>query len=253
MLRLLAFSALLLGALQSQAFDHTHASWDAMLKKYVTETGPASTVNYKGWKSDTGSLDQYLASLSAVTKAQYDSWTEDQKMAFLINAYNAFTVKLILNHYPVKSIKKIGGVFSSPWKQKFFKLLGEDKHLDNIEHDILRKDFKEARIHFGVVCASIGCPKLQNEAFVPQKLREQLEAGAKEFLADTSRNKWTKESNKLEISNIFKWFKEDFIKETGSVAAWVAPRMGKTPDEVEMIKKAKVGHLDYDWNINETP
>lgn len=247
---IITFSSFLFSA-QSFAFDHSHKAWDVLLKKYVKVAGPASTVDYKTWKTETGALDTYLAELSGVAKSTYDSWTENQKMAFLLNAYNGYTIRLILNNYPVKSIKKIGGLFSSPWKQKFFKLFGEEKHLDGIEHDMLRKDFKEARVHFGVVCASIGCPQLRKDAFTPDKVREQLEAGAVAFLSDTSRNRWNKEKGELELSNIFKWFSEDFTKEAPSVGAWVSKRMSKDPAEIEKISNAKISHLDYDWNLNE--
>ncbi len=234
------------------AFDHTHATWDKFLKQYVTVKDSISTVNYKGAKSDRKGLDQYLTTVEAVTPADYGKFTDPQKLAFLINAYNAFTVKLILDNYPVKSIKDLGGTFSSPWKKKFFKFFGEESHLDNIEHDHIRKEFNEPRIHFAVVCASKGCPALWNEAFTPEKMETQLERNARAFLKDSQRNRFNVEKNRFEVSKIFDWYGKDFEKKFGSVQNFLAPRMGKTPAEETKMKEAKIDHTDYDWTLNET-
>lgn len=248
----LALTFSLLVSSQAYSFDHSYAEWDKMLKSYVVMNGPISTVKYKAWKADRAGLDNFTNSLSAVSKADYNKWNDKQKLSFLINTYNAFTVKLILDNYPVKSIKDLGSFLKSPWKKKFFKLFGEDSYLDYVEHEVIRKDFKESRIHFAVVCASIGCPQLLNEAFTEAKIDAQLEAGAKAFLSDSTRNRWNKEKNLLELSSIFKWYGDDFKKSDGSVQNFVSTRMGKDSTEIEMIKKAKIDFLSYDWNLNES-
>lgn len=231
------------------AFDHTHAAWDRWLKKYVAVNGAATTVDYKGAKADPTALKAYTQSLQEVTAQQYKTFEDKEKMAFVINAYNAFTVNLIVDSYPVKSIKDLGGIFTSPWKKRFFRFLGEEQHLDYLEHSLLRKDWQEPRIHFAVNCASKGCPALRNEAFVASKLEMQLEAAAKTFLGDTSRNRYDAAQNTLWLSKIFDWYGEDFVKKAGSVQAFVSTRM---PGDAAKLAKAKVEFSAYDWNLNET-
>ena len=169
--QILTFSTLVLasGTEKSDPIDHDHQAWTVFLKRHVKMGENASTVNYKAIKSGPSSLTEYLLSVEGVSQEDFDHFSENEKLAFLINAYNAFTVKLIVDHYPVKSIKDIGSFLSSPWKKKFFRLLGKERHLDNIEHDMIRKQFNEPRIHFAVNCASIGCPALQDEAFVASR------------------------------------------------------------------------------------
>ena len=235
------------------AFDHTHAAWGKWLKQFANVNGPSTTVNYKAAKAEPNMLKPYLKTLEAVTKAEHDGFTDPQKMSFLINAYNAFTVSIVTDNYPIKSIKDLGGLFSSPWKKKFFTLFGEEQNLDNIEHDRLRKEWAEPRVHFALVCASKGCPALRGEAYVATKLEEQLEAAAKLFLNDTSRNRWDQAENKLYLSKVFDWYAGDFIKKSGSVQSFVTPRMATVPANAAKMAKAQIGYLDYDWTLNETP
>ena len=183
----------------AQSFDHSYAAYDAQLKKHVKwlPDGKQSRVNYKGFAAERAELTKTLDSLSAVTPAQFATFNKEQQMAFLINAYNAFTVELILAKYPdVKSIKDLGSTFSSPWKKSFFKLLGEERNLDWIEHDKLRPTgkniinggYQDPRIHVAIVCASIGCPALPPEAFTATKLDAQLESGMVEFVLEWQRH-----------------------------------------------------------------
>lgn len=232
-------------------FDHQHEAWTRWLGKYAKVQGPVTLVGYKAARAEKSSLDAYTASLAAVSKAQYESFSQPQRLAFLINAYNAFTVKLLLDNEPVSSIKDLGGLFSSPWKKKFFKLFGEEYSLDQIEHETIRKQFAEPRIHMALVCASKGCPQLRGEAFVSEKLETQLEEQVRSFLSDRERNRWDPKTGKLYVSKIFDWYGEDFLKKDGSVGAFLAPRMGSTPQEQESIRKAKISFLDYDWSLNE--
>ena len=148
-------------------------------------------------------------------EAEFDAWTKPQQQAFLINAYNAFTVELILTRYPdLKSIRDFGSVFGNPWKDKFFTLFGQPSYLDFIEHETLRKEgvYDDPRVHVAVVCASIGCPMLRNEAFTADNLEAQLDDAMRRFLSDRTRNRYNPQSKKLEISKIFDWYGKDFEK-----------------------------------------
>ena len=252
-------------------FDHSHKAWDALLKKniVVVQGGKTSQARYAGFKQEEAALKAYTESLSKVTEAEFKAFSKTQQMAFLINAYNALTVQLILTKYPdLKSIKDLGGAFSSPWKQKFFKLMGNDSTLDQIEHEMLRKKgvYDEPRVHYAVNCASIGCPALREEAFTADKLDAQLEEQARRFLSDRSRNRYNAQNESLEVSKIFDWFKEDWqsgYKGIGKDQSPVTSReqffgkyaalLSDKPDEQKLISEGKVPirFLDYDWNLND--
>ena len=167
--------ALLLSANAARAFDHTHGAWTALLKKHVRISEGQSKVDYVGFKRDLNGLGGYLHLLSNVTKPEFAAFTREQKMAFLINAYNAFTVKIVVQHYPLKSIKDIGSLFKNTWKIKFIKLFADEMSLDEIEQEYLRKDYKEPRVHFALNCGALGCPALRAEAYTPEQLNAQLD------------------------------------------------------------------------------
>ncbi|MGE3759221.1 MAG: DUF547 domain-containing protein [Pseudobdellovibrionaceae bacterium] len=237
----------------SGRFDQTHSMWTQFLQKHVKKSAHSSTVNYKEIKRDPSKLETYLKALESVSQDEFNRFSNDERLAFLINSYNAFTVKLIVDHYPVKSIKDIGSLFSSPWKKKFFRLLGEERSLDNIEHDMIRKQFNEPRIHFAVNCASVGCPALRDEAFVASGLDKQLEDASVSFLSDKTRNRYNPETKKLELSSIFKWYGSDFPKKYGSLEAFLATRITSNPEYQKLVqeKKVNISYLDYDWSLNE--
>lgn len=264
----LALAAMLFASIASaQSFDQSHATFTVLLKKHVVviDGGKSSKLKYAELKKDQPQLKAYLDSLSKVTEAEFNVWTKPQQMAFLINAYNGFTLELILQNYPVKSIKDIGGVFDNRWKRKFFKLLGQDAFLDKIEHEILRKPgaYNEVRVHYAVNCASIGCPPLREEAFVADRLDKQLEEQAVRFLSDRSRNRYA--NGKLDVSKIFDWFKEDWasgytgfdgktpaIKSREDYFARYAKQLADSLADQQKIADGKVpiSTLDYDWNLN---
>lgn len=245
-------------------FDHSHAAWTPLLKKHVVvqRGGQASQVRYAAFAADRAALKAYLATLSAVSPAQFDTFTKPQRMAFLINAYNAFTVELILTKYPdLQSIKDLGSVFSSPWKPKIVPLLGTMVSLDNIEHDMLRARgrYDDPRVHFAVNCASIGCPALREEAFVAERLDAQLDEQSRRFMADRSRNRWNAQAGRAEVSKIFDWFGEDFRlghRGIASLNAFIsrhAEQMADAPADREKLRSGTfdVGFLDYDWKLND--
>jgi hypothetical protein len=249
-----------LAAHAQAGFDHTYAAWDALLKKHVRwlPDGKQSRANYKGFATDRAALKAVLDTMSAVPKATFDGWSKPQQMAFLINAYNAFTVEIILTKYPdIKSIKELGLFNRGPWKNEFFTLLGSKRHLDWIEHEQLRPIYKEPRIHAAVNCASIGCPALRDEAFTAAKLEAQLEDGMRRFMGDRTRNRV--KGDKVEINSIFKWFREDFEKGYGGfnkiedMLAKYAEQLSDVSAEQAALKAKtlSVSHLDYDWSLND--
>jgi Protein of unknown function, DUF547 len=246
----------------AQSFDHSHAAWTALLKKHVVllEGGKASQLRYAGMAADRAALKAYLAQLSAVDAASFEAFGKPQQMAFLINAYNAFTVELILTRYPkLESIRDLGGLLSKPWSIKFVPLLGTTLTLDDIEHDRLRARgrYDDPRIHFAVNCASIGCPMLREEAFVAERLDAQLEEQAQRFLADRSRNRLR--DGKLEVSKIFDWYGGDFKlghRGIGSLPAFLARhanQLADAPADRERIRSQSVpvSFIDYDWALND--
>ncbi|MEO7444805.1 MAG: DUF547 domain-containing protein [Ferruginibacter sp.] len=221
----------------------SHDQWTKVLGKYVNEAG---LVNYKGLLKDKASLDAYLKTLS--DNPPKDSWSKEEQMAFWINAYNAFTIDLILQHYPVKSIKDIGASIKIPfvstgWDIKFINIGGKKYDLNNIEHGILRKKFDDPRIHFALVCASMSCPKLRNEAYTAAKINQQLEAAGKDFLNDKSKNDIT--SSRARISNYFSWYKRDFTDKSS------LPDFINKYSNTKMNGNTKISYLDYNWSLNE--
>ena len=245
------------------ALDQTHSGFDVLLKKHVSYNalGTATSVNYKGFAADRPALKSVLEQYASVSKAEYDAMKRDEKLAYLINVYNANTIELILTKYPdLKSIKDIGGVFGKPWTVKFVQLFGQSQHLDHVEHELIRAPgvFDEPRVHFLVNCASIGCPALRPEAITAQKLDAQLEDGTRRFLRDKTRNRFNAQSGKLEVSKIFDWFKVDWTRGTKGITsrevffAKYADLLADDAPGQALVKegKAGIGHLDYDWSLN---
>ncbi|UJP64776.1 DUF547 domain-containing protein [Mongoliitalea daihaiensis] len=222
----------------------SHEIWDKLLQTHVSVDGK---VNYQGFIQDKNKLQVYLDNLSQHAPDR-KTWTQNEQLAYWINAYNAFTVKLIIDHYPLKSIQDLQPKLNIPlvntvWNLEFFEIGGKKASLDEIEHKILRKEFDEPRIHFAINCASFSCPKLLNEAFMPAKLEKQLQATAVDFINDPKRNKIS--ANAVEISQIFSWFKGDFTK-NGSIIDYL-----NQYSAIKINPKAKVSHLSYDWSLNE--
>jgi len=222
----------------------SHEKWNALLGKHVSASG---AVNYAGFQKDSVALNEYLKLLSAYDpNSEYLS--EDARKAFWINAYNAFTVKLVIKHYPLKSIRDLGSKIKikdakSPWDLKFISIDGQLLSLNHIEHEILRKKFSDPRIHFAINCASVSCPVLLNAAFNADRLEAQLNAQARIFINDKSKNKIA--ADKLQISQLWQWFEGDFTK-NGDLISY----LNKFSD-IKISKKAKIGYLEYDWNLNK--
>jgi hypothetical protein len=242
-LLLLAFAC----AAQAQGFDHAHGTWDALLAKHVVllDGGKASQLNYQGMAKDRAALTEYLHALSRVGEREFEGWSRAEQVAFLINAYNAYTVEKILMRYPdIRSIWDFGKIFGNPFRDEFFSLLGRSMSLDGIEHGILRKRYREPRIHYAVNCASIGCPMLREEAYLAARLDEQLEEQARRFLSDRTRNRYR--DARLEVSKIFDWYKEDFEPRAEYFARY-AGILG-----IPQGASPRLAFLDYDWALNDS-
>lgn len=240
-------------SLVAEAFDHTHSKFAEVLRESVVESGSRTFVRYQLLKDHPQKLGSYLERLSRVTQNEYEAFNSEQKLSFLINAYNAFTLKLIADNYPVKTIRKIGGLFGSPWKISFFSLLGEKRHLDEVEHGLIRKYFDEPRIHFAVNCASIGCPVLSKEPYVASKLEAQLARAAKVFLADSSRNRVEHGKSKtVVLSKIFDWYGDDFRKNGRTLETFLAENFPRTNSSAAVLSgEYEIEYSEYDWSLND--
>ena len=211
----------------------SHDQWDQLLRKHVSAAGK---VNYKGFKADLSKLDAYLKNLQ--DNPIESKWSRNQKMAYWVNAYNAFTVKLIVDNYPTSSITKLHG--GKPWDASWIKIAGKSYSLNNIENDILRPQYKDARIHFAVNCAARSCPPILNRAWTSENLNRYFEKQAKAFINNTKYNKIS--ADNVEISKIFEWYAADF----GSITEYL-----NKYSSTKVKPGAKVTYMEYDWNLNE--
>jgi hypothetical protein len=245
----LLFAACALFAPAARAFDHTHAAFDRVLKAHVH----AGLVSYAALKAAPGPLDHYLAQLAAVPAGEFDTWPEPERLAYLINLYNAATLKLIVENYPTKSIRRIGWLPGAAWKQEGVTLFGKKVSLDHVEHGLIRQNFRDARVHFALVCAARGCPPLRGEAFVAVRLDDQLGEQGRIFLGQTDKNSVDAAKRVLHLSAIFKWFSGDFEAESGSVVKFITPFFSAEAQRALAAGDFKVEFTDYDWSLNEQP
>lgn len=217
------------GGKASKAVD----SWDQLVRKYVT---PGGLVDYAALKDDREFAKTIL--MFSAQEPNTERWTEEQQLAYWINVYNAFTVKLIVDHMPIESIKDI----DDAWKLEFIKLGDNTFSLDQIEHEIIRKQFDEPRVHFALNCASFSCPVLPNRALKAEDLDETLDRLTKDFLNDIHRNRIS--ARKADVSELFEWFAEDF-ESVGGVRAFIEKHRGKAIDpDLELT------YIKYDWRLN---
>ncbi|PSJ17673.1 DUF547 domain-containing protein [Nitrosomonas supralitoralis] len=264
MKRLLLAFALLVSANTVLAAEFDHSVWNGLLQNHVQmiNHGQASQVDYTGLLQKRAVLHTYLSQLSAINANEFSAWSRSERLAFLINAYNAYTVDLILTRYPrLDSIKDLGSLLQNPWKKSFVPLFDKMLSLDDIEHGMIRKpgDYNEPRIHFAVNCASISCPGLLNEAYIGTKLESQLETVTRAFLADRSRNRYNVTTGRLEVSKIFDWYREDFERgwkgwnKLDQFFAHYVDSLADTPETKALIIAGgiKIRFLDYDWALNE--
>jgi hypothetical protein len=243
-----ALSAMLAGGgAAGDSFDHMHKHWTDVLHRFVVN----GSVDYAGLKADRSSLDGYLSELAAVTLREFQSWNANQQLAFLINLYNAETVQLIVDHYPVDSIKDIGGFLTKPWDLQCVHLFGKTVTLDTIEHGMIRKNYKEPRIHFVLVCAARGCPPLRSEAYVADRLDAQLDDQVLVFLNTPEKNRIDLENKALYLSPIFKWYGDDFQKYSRSVQYFLSHYYPKEYERALRDGAYEIYYTDYDWSLND--
>lgn len=232
------------------AFLARHVAWNA--------AGTATSVDYASVRRNRGELQRLLNAFSRITLSEFEPWPLTARQAFLINAYNVWTLALIADApADTGSIKDLGGFLQSPWKKAFIPFLGETRSLDDIEHGLLRgaPDFDEPRIHFAVNCASIGCPALRPEAYTADRWDAQLDDQARRFLRDRTRNRvLERDPFRVGISSIFDWYDSDFAS-AGGVHGFLArypDALGLTPAETAALRRddARIEFLDYDWRLN---
>lgn len=264
LLRMLLLACLLVSPVRaaSPAPDHAQSDFDALLRAHVhwNATGTSTTVDYAGFKRDRARLRAYLAAAARIDAHEFAAWPQRRRQAFLINVYNAATVDLVLSRYPdLDSIKALGGLFSSPWKQPLVPLLGKVRSLDEIEHGLLRgaSDYRDVRIHFAVNCASVGCPALRPEAYVDERLDAQLDDQTRRFLRDRSRNVYDAGDGVLRVSKIFDWYAGDFDRLEGGVAAFLARHgsdLGLDDATTRRLaaRQLPVDFGKYDWSLNRS-
>jgi hypothetical protein len=253
----------------SLAANFSYGDYAAALKAFVNDQG---MVNYRGLKASPQQLNAFVAALGQVDPQVYRGWGDKEKIAFWINAYNALTLKAIIDHYPIQSsffgsfayprnsIRQIPGV----WDKLRFRVMGREMTLDEIEHATLRKEFNEPRIHLALVCAAMGCPPLRNEPYIGKKLDQQLDDQARHFLANPRKFAINRDQSKVYLSPIFKWFGEDFVKTYGTdrefakfspaeraVLNYFVKFVNEKDREYLLQGSYAISYLDYDWSLNE--
>ncbi len=257
------------GAAEGEKAGFDHSDYAAVLKAYVNDNG---MVNYKAMKANPDKLESFLNRIARLDKRTYQGWSPDEKIAFWINAYNGITLKVIIDHYPIKaswaaslrypknSIRQIDGA----WDELKHSVMGRAMTLDDIEHETLRKDFEEPRIHVALVCAAMGCPPLRNEPYVGKRLKAQFADQLRSFLRNPKKFKIDRNKGRVYISPIFKWFGEDFEKKYATdtkfsehsrteraVLKYVSERLDETQARHLAQAKYDIKYLDYDWSLNE--
>ncbi|MEP4892520.1 MAG: DUF547 domain-containing protein [Aliiglaciecola sp.] len=262
-------------------FNHRYDNFNQLLTQVVkvSDDKKQTRVKYQQLANNNVALEAVLSTFSAVSKSQFDDWSESQQLSFLINAYNGFTLKLIVDNWhefkqgDAKSIRDLGSFFSSPWEKEFFTLFDKTHNLDDIEHEMIRKWFKEPRIHGALVCAAVSCPPLRNEAFRADQLNSQLDSQMQLFLADGSRNEIIIDGQQIEasLSSIFMWYREDFEKgDKGFNSLYdvlsvysdaLIPSLSTTNQadssnaqmQRQIIKKGNypISFKEYDWRLND--
>ena len=243
-----AMGLLVIGCKAKASFENgvkqppSHAPFTVLLKKHVDDRGG---VDYEGFLEDRQALGDYLKILQN-NPPNTNQWNRDDQIAYWINVYNAYTIELILEHYPLKSIKDIAGgipFVNTPWDIKFIEIEGETYDLNNIEHGILRKHFDEPLIHVAVNCASVSCPKLLNEAYEGKSLNDQLKQQASYYINQSGKNSIS--GKDWALSRILKWYGGDFKERYGSVEGFVRAFAQKP-----LADDPDISYKEYNWNLN---
>jgi hypothetical protein len=262
-------AAIVIAGLATGHSQFDYSSYDEVLQRYVKD----GLVDYAGIKSDNGALEDFLQQIRHIDATQFQTWPPDEQKAFWINAYNAITIEGIVRNYPIEpggflarkrfpnnSIRQIGDF----WDTVFIRVMGDEITLDDIEHEILRKQFKDPRIHFVLVCAALGCPTLESSAFFPKDLEGRLDRAASDFISNPDKVRLNRKQNRLYLSSILKWYKEDFVcpaasqplydnyrKKDRGIVEFVTRYMPEADRRFIIEHHPKIKYLDYDWTLNE--
>jgi hypothetical protein len=225
-----------------------HEAYAEILRSCVRD----GWVDYAALKSSPARLAVYLDEMAALPRSEFMEWPREDRLALLINLYNAWTLHLIVEHYPIRSIRGIGLLPNAAWRQRIVRFGDEVISLDALEHGIIREEYQDPRIHFALVCAAAGCPPLRNEPYVGKRLNDQLNDQAARFLADETKNRFDPDTRTLWLSPIFKWYAADFSADGATVVEYVA-RFLPTPARTLLsnAEEAAVRYTEYDWSLND--
>lgn len=242
----LLLPAALIASIFAPALAAGPRTGDAALAAVLKTRVHDGRVDYAGLKAGRAGLDSWLDGAAAVPPAEFGSWPRERRLAFLLNVYNATTLRLIVDHYPVSSIRKIGAFWDpkGPWHLPVVRLFGRTMTLDELEQGVIRPRYREPRAHFALVCAAKGCPPLRSEPYDGARLSEQLDDQTRIFLSQGAKNRSDPKSKTAFLSPIFKWYMTDFGGSKRSVLAFVKKRMPVQEDW-------NVAWTDYDWSLNE--
>lgn len=230
-------------------FDQTHPGLAKVLASFVKD----GWVDYRALKDSPANLTEYLDEIAIVGREEFETWSEPERLAFLINTYNATTLQLIIDHYPVKGIRSIGGLFSSPWRLKVVHMWGESFTLDDLEHELIRRRFVEPRIHYALVCAARSCPPLRHEPYIGRRLNDQLQDQGRIFLSTPEKNRVDPKAQILWLSPIFKWFESDFTRGKISLKQYILPQLKPEDQPLVASNAFRIKYTDYDWSLNDRP
>ncbi|MBL9175135.1 MAG: DUF547 domain-containing protein [Verrucomicrobiales bacterium] len=231
-------------------FDQTHAEFQRVLVASATQAG----VDYAHLKRSPDLLNGYLLRIASLDAAEFASWDRRDRLALLINLYNATTLRVVRDHYPVASIRNIGLLPGAAWRESSVRWGGNAISLDHLEHKILRAEYQEPRIHFALVCAARGCPPLRLEPYRGQDLERQLDEQARAFLAQSEKNRFDPQTSTLWLSPIFKWYTRDFAGSEETLAAYARPFLpASARTQLDLARKVQIQFTDYDWNLNDAP
>jgi len=223
-----------------------HGIFSGLLSDFVSN----GLVDYQGFKNDSR-LERYLDQLASINPDSLHDASE--RLAFWINAYNAYTIKLVVEKMPINSIRDVSlglPVMFGPWSIEIAEVGGRLYTLNEIEHDIIRREFRDPRVHFALVCASLSCPKLRTDAYEGSRLQAQLEEDATRFVNDSTRNRFDHSARTVFLSRIFDWYESDFERETMTVAAFIGRYVGQEKGDLLENKETTFEFLPYDWSLN---
>jgi hypothetical protein len=246
---LLLLVLLLMTSIANADIDHEHALYTKVLNEYVTE----GRVDYKQLHKNADDLFEYLDQLATVSQAEFDTWDKARRKAFLINLYNAQTLKIVVENHPVRNIRMLGIPFLGPWSLAGTKAFGKRISLDHIEHGLLRSSrYGDPRIHFALVCAAKSCPPLRNEAYVATRLDEQLDDQGRYFMTETKKNRIDKKNKVLHLTSIMSFYRGDFPSGDEGLAQFVWPFFDARLTAGENPSAYRIRFTHYDWSINQS-